>query len=179
MKDNEIMGYILAGGVVLVGFAIYKKHSKMAQLATKMEKTLNEMADKIELGDTSSLVKDAVDRVVSSKVSSVISKAVCDTENSIRNDIAKQVQGAIDLSYNDIRTSVEQELSKRIGQLNIESVRREVIDKAKETAAEKFKEDLDIVLAKYNSELENISQIYSSIAKTMNPAANVVGLRTF
>ena len=82
----------------------------------------------------------------------------------MRNDIYAEVQSSVRNAYGDVVEEVRKELENQIGEVNIERARREVVEKAKERAAEKFESDLTDILQKYNNDLRNVSRIYSSIA---------------
>ena len=71
-------------------------------------------------------------------------------------------------AYSDLKGDVQKEMERQLGNIDISDVRKEVIRRAKERAAEKFDSDLKEVLNTYNRDLENISKIYSSIAEKMD-----------
>lgn len=97
-----------------------------------------------------------------------VQSATVTAVNQVRHDIQKEVKTAVDSAYADLRGKVEREISDQIGNIDISSIKRDVIKKAGEKAAEKFESDLEDILEKYNSDLNNVSKIYNSIAKSIS-----------
>ena len=87
---------------------------------------------------------------------------------SVRNDISREVKAAVSEAYSDIKGAVAKELREQVANVDIRSIRKDVIEKAAEKAAEKFDGDLEEILQKYNADLSNVSKIYSSIARSMS-----------
>ena len=125
--------------------------------------------------------KDIVDEAISTTVERVVThevKAACNTAvYKVRSDISKDVKSTIDSVYSDIENDVKKEIERQIKNLDIAEAKKEVIKKAKERAAEKFEEDLDELLDKYNRDLDNITKIYSSIAKSVSKDDKVLSLK--
>ena len=114
------------------------------------------------------IVKEAVDRAADRAAYKAVQSATVTAVNQVRHDIQKEVKTAVDNAYADLRGKVEREISDQIGNIDISSIKRDVIKKAGEKAAEKFESDLEDILEKYNSDLNNVSKIYNSSAKSIS-----------
>ena len=59
---------------------------------------------------------------------------------------------------------MEEETAKKVAKIDISSLKKEVVKKAKEAVAEKFDDSLDEVLSEFKDNLGNVAKIYQSIA---------------
>ena len=71
-----------------------------------------------------------------------------------------------------METSVTHEIEKQIKEINIDSVKDEVVEKAKEAASEKFNDSLDDVLNEFKERLNSITKVYKSIEETFSSKAS-------
>ena len=168
MWNNDIwaVGYVLMFGVAALGFSIYKE-VKMSKVLNKLNMTIDDISNVDVPEIKSEMINSVVQQAVEREVRSGVQKASETAIKNVRNDISAEVQSSVRSAYNDVREDVRKQLEKQVGEVSIERIRREVIDKAKEAAAEKFNSDLDDILTKYNDELNNVSKIYSSIAGSL------------
>lgn len=148
-----------------------------AAVAVKMyydfkERQIEVMANGIEIEVDEALVKEAIDRRIDKVVKREVDATATQAVAQVRSDIRKEVKDSVNLAYSDLKSDVEKELARQVGEVDISDIRKEVVRKAKERAAEKFDTDLKEVLETYNRDLENISKIYSSIAEKMDTSAN-------
>ena len=74
--------------------------------------------------------------------------------------------------YESMETSVTRELEKQIMEINIDSLKDEVVEKAKEAASEKFNDSLDDVLNEFKERLNSITKVYKSIEETFSSKAS-------
>ena len=144
---------------------------KERQIEVK-ERQIEIMANGIEIEVDEDFVNEAIERRVDKIAKREVDASTIRAINEIRSDIRKEVRDAVNLAYSDLKGDVEKEISRQVGEVDISDIRKEVIRKAKERAAEKFDEDLKHVLDSYNRELENVSKIYSSIANKLDTTNN-------
>ncbi|MBR1703143.1 MAG: hypothetical protein IJ716_14545 [Lachnospiraceae bacterium] len=163
MRNNDILVLLGAGALA---YSIYQG-VKMSKVLNKLGLAIDGISDmdipEIKNEMINSVVQQAVEREVRSGVQKASEAAI----KSVRNDISAEVQSSVRNAYNDVREDVKKQLEKQVGEVSIERVRREVVEKAKDRAAEKFESDLTDILQKYNDDLRNVSRIYSSIAGSL------------
>lgn len=82
-------------------------------------------------------------------------------------DIHNQVSVAVSNERDKIAKEVTDKIADRVAKIDEDSLRREVVEKAKEQISDKFDSKLDNLLDDFNSNLNNVSRIYSSIAQSM------------
>ena len=164
----------VAAGIVGLGYAI-KSLDKINQIKDVVDRATNELSDNIHVDVSEALIERAVNKVASEQVSTMVVKATNEIKHTICADIRSKVDHAVSEAYSDIKKSVSEEISKQVGKVSIDGIRNEVIERAKEAAAEKFDEELDEILEKFNGDLNNVSKIYRSIANTFTRPENDKG----
>lgn len=159
------------GIVAALSYTFYVSN-KWDRVAAKLDSAADEVMKKSEVEVSDEIINNAVKKAVKKEVTSKVKEA-CDTAiDKVSDDIRSEVKAAVTSSYNDIRSDVSKEVEKQVGEINIESVRNEVIQKAKDQAARKFDNDLASVLTKYDDQLSNVTKIYSSIANVISKNNN-------
>lgn len=162
MISEKTIAYIVGGGAVLfsIGWSTYQQN--------QLKKQVDKLGNKIHIDVEDSYVCNAVDRVidreVNKKINSAANRAIEDTKREMSKQISKEVKAA----YSDVRKDVKAELMKQVGEVNINSIRNEVIEEARIAAVDKFKGDMDDVLKSYSADLENVRKIHESIANTLS-----------
>lgn len=166
-EENLVGSVLFILGVAALGYAMHVT-SKMNKLCAKLDLSVDELSESIDISMPDAIVKEAVDRAADRAAYKAVQSATVTAVNQVRHDIQKEVKTAVDSAYADLRGKVEREISDQIGNIDISSIKRDVIKKAGEKAAEKFESDLEDILEKYNSDLNNVSKIYNSIAKSIS-----------
>ena len=168
INKKELIGLGIIGGfIATISYAV-SMANKLDHVARKLDLTVEDLVDHAEIDIPDDVVDIAIDRAVERKVREYVAesckKAIKEVDSEINSEIKKTVRDEFDRQ----KGSVKDELKKQISHLDIREIKDEVIREAKETAAEKFKKDLDDILDKHNDELESISRIYSSIADRLS-----------
>lgn len=169
MFNKDVMNFVgFVAGLCAAGYAYYIS-KKMDAVAKRLDTTVDKISENVDVDVSEAMINEAVEKAVNREAKKTVKEAADSVKEEIRKDIYTEVKKSVDLAYRDTKESVKMELEKQIGELNIDGVRREVIEKAKNTAAAKFNDDLALVLEKYNSNLANVHTIYKSIAGAFNP----------
>lgn len=172
MNRNYIIGGVVAaiGGlcIAIPSIVLGKKVNKLTEELDGLKKSVvNDLSGKIDVDVPNEYIEAAVDKAVERETKDRIRLLTLDATADIKKDIHKQVSKAVEDAYSDVRGEVKRELLNQVGDVSVDRIRREVIDEAKEKAAKQFDKDLETVLEKHNRELDKVTEIYSSIAKSM------------
>jgi Fe2+ transport system protein B len=162
--NTKILGKF---GIVLgIGAMAYSLYNdiRIDKIAKNINVSVKELSDRTNVYVSDAMVEKAVDRAVERATTKAVADARYRAEKRIENDIHKQVKEAMDGLYSDFKKSVSTEMTRQAAAINMNELKAEVVEKAKEAAMEKFDDNLDDILDKFNSELNNVSKIYSSIA---------------
>ena len=162
-RSNDIIGVILGiAGLVGVGYAI-GAHTKLAKVSDRLDKSIDEIADNMEFDIPEELINKAVEKAVKVEVTMAVDKATNEAISEIKRDIRSEVQNAVDKEYDNLKGTVLKEITSSASKIDVSRVRRDVEEAAKEAALEKFEDNLDDILDKFNNNLLNTAKIYSSI----------------
>lgn len=157
-----------AGGVISmigsVGYGVYKQK--------QLEKAINKLSDtSVNLDLSDPIIKEIVDVTIKREVDWRMDAASTQAIAEVRSDMSKQIKTEVNKAYSDLRASVKEEMKRQVGKIDISEIRKEVIEEAKVTAAEKFKSDLDSIIEKtvdnYNAQIKQVTSIYESISNTL------------
>lgn len=160
MNGNSVAYFIAAVGLGgAVAYTIYNQK--------ELNKSIDKMTGKVNVDIDDPYVKEVVDRAVDREVSRKISVASNKAIESVRSDIVMEVKRNVNSAYSDLKGDVKKEIQRQVKDISIDSIRQEVLEEAKVAAVDKFKDDMDVILKGYNSDLENIRKIYANIAKTL------------
>ena len=171
MNKNYIIGGISIAtglGLSIVTAVLGKKVKELTvELNNLKKQVVDDISGKINVDVPNEYIERAVDKAVDREAKDRIKYLTMEVSTDIKKDIHKQVSTAIEDSYKDVKGEVKRELLNQVGDVSVERIKREVIDEAKEKAAKQFDQDLEEVLEKHNKELDKVTEIYSSIAKSM------------
>ena len=154
-------------GLVGVGYAIGTR-SKMAKISDTLNRSIDDLANRTEIDIPEEMINRAVEKAVAVEAKRAVVKATDDALKDVKKDIHKQVSDAVESEYSNIKESVLKELTYEAAKIDAKRVRTDVEKAAKDMALEKFDDNLDDILEKFNGDLENVSKIYKSIAGAMN-----------
>lgn len=166
MDNRLVRDLAVIFGIGCFGYAMYTT-AKMSLVAKKLDTTIDNLSKDITVDLPDRIVEKAVDKAVDREAHRAVSEAANKTVKTITNDIHKEVKNAVNTAYSDLKDDVSKEMKRQVEKIDISDLRKDVIKAAKERVAEKFDDDLDEILNKYNTDLSNVSKIYKSIADKM------------
>lgn len=155
-------GLAIAGGA----FSVYLWW-RTRLISQAVELTVDELSHKTTVDISEAVIEAAVQRAVNRELQSV-TKLVT---RRLYDDIHREVQKSVHMSYAEIKSSVSDEVARQVKNIDMRAIEKEAVEKAKVAIAEKFDGKLDSLLDEFNENLNNVSKIYSSIAKTMSEKA--------
>lgn len=174
-RSNKIKNYVIGGVLVLAGlatgYAVVTNH-KLNRTIKSMGNAIDKVSKDVHVIVPDYIVNQAVEKAVDREVANAITREAKKATDNINKDIYKKVSDAVSENYSKIASSVSKELERQVKYLDIDSIKKEVAEAAKEEAISKFNGELEDVLKNFNNNLESVSRIYSSIAATMTPQTN-------
>lgn len=166
-KYDGLVGFVgIALGLVGVGYAI-GTHTKMAKISDNLERSIDDLASQVPVDIPNDMVERAVEKAVAYEVKQAVGKVTDAVKCDVKRDLHKQISGAIEEEYSNIKDIVLEELTEEAAKIDAKRVRLDVERAAKERAIEKFEDNLDDILENFNDQLKNTSKIYTSIADSM------------
>lgn len=165
-KDTFIATLGCAIGLVGAGWAI-AMHTKLAKISERLDKSIDDLANDMSIDIPEELVNQAVEKAVAAEAKSAVAKATNDALSELKRDIHKTVSAAVDKEYASIKDVVLKEATDSAAKIDVTKVRKDVEKAAEKAALDKFDDNLDEILRKFNDNLNNTSKIYSTIAHSM------------
>ncbi len=154
-------------GTVLVGFGVAAYvgylHHKNRTLSYAAQANVDDLASRLNVSIKEELLERAVKQAINAAASRITSQVTRELEAEIRS----RVRNHVDQLSDDTKDLVSLEITRRVSKIDISDMQKEVVEKAKEAVANKFDAKLDDLLEEFNTNLQNVQKIYSSIAKSM------------
>lgn len=158
-------------GLVGIGYAIGSR-KKLNDICEKIDKTVDgiawnldsDVSDKIK----ESVIEEAVNRAVDRRVAREVDREVKRVADNTRRTIDSEVRSAVKAIYPDIRKSCTEKVTAEVSKINVKDLSDAVREDAREKVAEKFDGQLDDILEKFNTNLDNVSKIYTSITRKIS-----------
>lgn len=169
-KADSVIGLAgLAAGLVGVGYAICMR-SKMVKIGDRLDRSIDELADKTPIDIPRDMVERAVEKAVANEVRTAVSRATAEAVADVNRDIRRQVGDAVEKEYGRIKESVLKQVTDEAAKIDVTRVRDDVERAAKEKALEKFDTNLDDILDGYKDNLNSVSKIYRTFADAVSPS---------
>lgn len=174
-KDVIIGGLGFVAGLLGLGYGV-AMHTKLAKVSERLDKSINDLADNMEIDIPESLVDKAVEKAVTTEAKKAVEKATTEALAELKRDIQRNVSAVVDKEYESIKDTVLKKATEEAAKIDSARVRKDIEKAAYNAAMEKFNDNLDDHLSKFNDNLNNLSKIYSSMASvaTRNPDKEVV-----
>lgn len=167
MQNDTLIGFLSIITLGAVGYAVYANR-KLDRVADRFDIATIDLSK--DISDVH-IEEDVINRAVHIAVDRQAKKAAEDAANDIRKTTNADIKVMVKKEIDDVKDSIHDktisEIERQVGNIDISNIRKEVINRAKDKAAEKFEDDLDEILEKYNKDLENVSKIYNTIADSV------------
>lgn len=168
----------VAVGLFGIGYAI-GANKKLKDVSEVVGKSVDSMIADGKVDIPKELINETIKEQVSSKVDIEVQrkvKAACDNivfdvKTSMYNKISDAAEKAVSSTYQSMEVEAKERIRKELRNIDVSALKREVKAEAKDAVAEKLQASMDDILETYNSNLANVQNIYSSIAKSMSARA--------
>jgi hypothetical protein len=126
------------------------------------------MNSEIEVDISESIINTAVKKKTEEEVGRMTTAACSEAKKKIAGEFYDIISREVNAQYDSVKNEVAAEIKRQVGRIDINEVKKQVVRQAKEEAMERFHEDLEGVLEKYNDQLADVGKIYNSIAKSFD-----------
>lgn len=162
-KNDILQMGCITGFIATIGYAIAVTR-RLHEVSNKLDRAVDNLVDTKEIDIPKDMINRSIERAVDREVRMQVGDSCKAATKAVENDIYKEIKSSVEDEFKRQKGDVAKELKRQINDLDISEIKKEVIREAKDTAANKFKHDLDDILEKHNDELESVTRIYSSIA---------------
>lgn len=158
---------IIGIGALGIAYGAYSS-AKMDDVATKLGVTLNDLQKKSPIDISDSAVRDAVEKAAKKAADDAVNRSYRDVTDRVTRDMSNEVQKAVYSARNDISEKVAEEITRQVENLDIESLKKQVREKATAKALEKFDGTLDDIADSFKDRIETINSIYEKLNERVN-----------
>ena len=167
MKIKTLITIGTCAALTSIGWNIILTN-KQKRIDRIMDEIVESVANKIDIDVPEYMIEQAVERVTKTKAESSIQSAVRRVTNDISKDIKRTVEDSVYTSKEEIKPLIKKELQRQIGNINIDTLKSQVKEEAREIAVDRFKISLDTILEEHNAQLASVQKIYASIADNIS-----------
>ena len=162
-KSDVLNSGLILGFAGTIIFAI-DAHMKLKKAADKLDIAVKDLYEETVINVPDELVQRTVEKAAKDEAKYQVSKAMDKAANDVIKEYKSDIQTAVDDEFKLQKSELTKTLRKKIDDVDINEIKREVKIEAKSYVAEKLKKDLDDISDKYTDQIESMSSIYSTIA---------------
>lgn len=165
MKVSNAVGVGIIGGfVVTIGYSIYVTKT-LFDVARKLDTSIDKMVHEKTIEIPESTINKAIEKSVDLEVRYQVTKATEKMASEVVNTYKKDIEKVVDEEFNKQKLDVPKQIKAAIGRIDVEEAKKQIIREAKAEAKEKFHDELEEVVEKHQEQLDDITDIYSTIAE--------------
>ena len=156
----------LAVGAAGAAMSVYMAR-RTSLLAAKIDMTVEELAVKTPVSIKEAMIEKAVRNAVDREVGSTIAIASNQAVAAVTGDMKEQVRRAVAAQYSAVEPAVAKEIAAQVERLDIETLKRDVSERAKTAILKKFDGNLDDVLREFKRNLDSVPKVYGAVLGSM------------
>lgn len=176
MFNNSTINTILAvAGAAGITYAV-TMHSKYAKINERLDATINELANSMEIDISDELVNKAVEKAVNAAVKDAITKATNEAVAEVRTNIRTKVSDAVNKEYESVKDSVLSEITSAAAKIDVAKVQKDVTEEAEKIALKEFHAELGDVVQKFQNDWATAAKVCGMLQNMngYNPSRDLV-----
>ena len=166
--NKENLLYAAAGviGVAFIGVCGIAANAihKLNKTSEKLDIAVEDLYKETVINVPEELVNRTVERAAKDEAKYQVTKAMDKVRNDVVSEYKSDIKTAVEEEFKLQKADLTKTLRKKIDDVDINEIKREVKLEAKQYVADKLKKDLDDISDKYTDQIESMSSIYSTIA---------------
>lgn len=162
-KNDILAGAVLSAFAATIIYA-FDTTRKLKTISDRLNTTVKDLVDGIDINISEKLVNDAVEREVKKEVKYCVEKAANKAAGDIVSGYKSDIRDVVEDEFKKQKNDVAKALKAKIDDIDIRELKREVVREAKDATAAKLKKDLEDISDKYTEQIESMTNIYSTIA---------------
>lgn len=162
-KNDILAGAVFSAFAITIMYAIDATH-KLRVISDRLDMTVKDVVDGMDIKVSEKLVNAAVEEEVKKEVKYCVEKAANKAAGDIVSGYKTEIRNVVEDEFAKQKDEVAKSLKRKIDDIDIRELKREVVREAKEATASKLKKDLEDISDKYTEQIESMTNIYSTIA---------------
>lgn len=167
MNIYKILTGVFAVGAVVGLVYASDCREQTKRVCEKVSKKIDEISDDFEVDIPDSVVAKAVEKAVNNQVGLRVQSKIDILEHDIKQEIQQRLETAVKDNLELIEKNMASRIDAEISRNDMAELKRQVKRDATIKLSQKLDSDLNDILERYNSNLDNITEIYSSIANKL------------
>lgn len=168
MNIYKILTGVFAVGAVVGLVYASDCREQTKRVCEKVSKKIDEISDDFEVDIPDSVVTKAVEKAVNNQVGLRVQSKIDILEHDIKQEIQQRLETAVKDNLELIEKNMASRIDAEISRNDMAELKRQVKRDATIKLSQKLDSDLNDILERYNSNLDNITEIYSSIANKLS-----------
>lgn len=168
MNIYKILTGVFAVGAVVGLVYASDCREQTKRVCEKVSKKIDEISDDFEVDIPDSVVTKAVEKAVNNQVGLRVQSKIDILEHDIKQEIQQRLETAVKDNLELIKKNMASRIDAEISRNDMAELKRQVKRDATIKLSQKLDSDLNDILERYNSNLDNITEIYSSIANKLS-----------
>lgn len=162
-KNDILAGLIISGFAATIIYAI-DCANKMRTISNRLNMTVKDLVDGVNINVSETLINESVEKEVKKEVKYQVEKAANKAAADIVSSYKSEIINVVEEEFENQKDEVGRSLRKKIEDIDLRELKREVVREAKEDCARKLKKDLEEISDKYTEQIDSMTSIYSTIA---------------
>lgn len=170
ISRNEAFGLAAIGSILYLGYSLYKSKKELKaaeqQYTTDLQNAVEEVKTEVKASIHDELINKAVQKAVDEKVNSILAKGTDKAIESAKSRINSEISATIQSYWKTKKDSVSDDILVKVGKLDIDEIREEAVNKARDKAMTSIDSKIDDVISGMQEKADK--RIEAAISKAEN-----------
>ena len=159
-----VAGVVFVASLACLGYSVIRNR----QMNRMIEEAVGKVGELTPVNISDAIIDKAVTEAIDREVRKAAESASAKALTEISTETVKRVRGAVEGKYGALTRMISDQVAAEASKINHDKLMNDILSSASATAAEKFNEQLDTIIANYNENLGNISAIYQKLADSLS-----------
>lgn len=161
-KNDIFVGSFVATAVITTAMALVEM-ARLHKATKKLDVTVEKLTDK-DIDISEEIIETSVKRAAEREARYQVNKAMEKAAKDVVREFESKISTAVEEEFKLQRDDVAKTLKRKISDIDISEIKRQVKMEAKQACLDKIKGDLDDLSDKYTEQIESMASIYETVA---------------
>ena len=170
ISRNEAFGLAAIGSILYLGYSLYKSKKELKaaekQYTTDLQNAVEEVKTEVKASIHDELINRAVKKAVDEEVNSILAKGTDKAIESAKSRINSEISATIQSYWKTKKDSVSDDILVKVGKLDVDEIREEAVNKARDKAMTSIDSKIDDVISGMQEKADK--RIEAAITKAEN-----------
>lgn len=170
ISRNEAFGLAAIGSILYLGYSLYKSKKELKaaeqQYTTDLQNAVEEVKEEVKASIHDELINKSIQKAVDEKVNSILAKGTDKAIESAKSRINSEISATIQSYWKTKKDSVSDDILVKVGKLDVDEIREEAVNKARDKAMTSIDSKIDDVISGMQEKADK--RIEAAITKAEN-----------